>query len=83
MTTTIQNDPVLSQSHAAVMQAYDVAVFLKNLADRAQEMNRLADIGTDIVYESGLVIHAMPFAAGTYDERTPLMHEIRLDGIDL
>ncbi len=98
---------MLSQFHAAIMQAYgdrgervllygsrargqaradpdyDVAVFLNDLSDRAQEMTRLADIGTDILYESGRVIHAMPVPAGAYDDRTPLMHEIRLDGIDL
>jgi predicted nucleotidyltransferase len=62
---------------------YDVAVFLRDLSDRAAEMNRLADISTDILYEAGEVIHAMPFRAGAYHERTPLMHEIRTDGIDL
>jgi len=25
----------------------------------------------------------MPYRAGSYDERTPLMHEIRGEGIDL
>ncbi len=62
---------------------YDVAVFLRDLADRAQAMNRLADIGTDILFEQGAVIHAMPHPAGSYAERSPLMHEIRTDGIDL
>ena len=32
---------------------------------------------------SGEDIQAIPFPAGSYGERTPLMHEIRLDGIDL
>jgi predicted nucleotidyltransferase len=62
---------------------YDVAVFLRNLADRWIEFDRLADIETDIVYDTGHVIHAMPFQAGAYRERTPLMHEIRREGIDL
>jgi hypothetical protein len=48
-----------------------------------QELNRLADLGTDILYESGHVINAMAYRAGAYRERTPLMHEIRLDGVDL
>jgi predicted nucleotidyltransferase len=63
---------------------YDVAVFLKDLSDRPLELNRLADLGTDILYETGEFIHAMPYRAGSYDdERMPLMHEIRTDGIDL
>lgn len=62
---------------------YDVAVFLIDLGDRAVEMNRLADIGTSILYEQGSVVHAMPYGAGAYNDRTPLMHEIRRDGIDL
>lgn len=62
---------------------YDIAVFLRDLADRWHEMDRLADISTDILYDTGEVIHAMPYRAGAYKERTPLMHEIRADGIDL
>jgi predicted nucleotidyltransferase len=62
---------------------YDVAVFLKDLTDRWPELNRLADLSTDILYETGEFIHAMAYRAGSYAERTPLMHEIRSDGIDL
>ena len=63
---------------------YDVAVFLRDLGDRFAEMNRLADLSTDILDETGEFIHAMPYRAGFYnDERMPLMHEIRADGIDL
>jgi predicted nucleotidyltransferase len=62
---------------------YDVAVFLEDLTDRWSELNRLADLSTDILYETGEFIHAMPYRAGSYQERTPLMHEIRTDGIDL
>jgi uncharacterized protein len=62
---------------------YDVAVFLRDLPDRFAEMNRLADVATDILYSEGEFIHAMPYRADTYNERTALMHEIRADGIDL
>ncbi len=63
---------------------YDVAVFLRDMLDRMAEMNRLADLGTVILDETGEFIHAMPYRAGSYnDERMPLMHEIRADGIDL
>ena len=62
---------------------YDVAVFLREMGDRFAEMNRLADLGGQILEETGEFIHAMPYRAGSYDERTPLMHEIRADGVDL
>ena len=62
---------------------YDVAVFLRDMTDRAAEMNRLADLATDILYKEGEFIHAMPYGAGSYNDGTPLMHEIRAEGIDL
>ncbi len=63
---------------------YDIAVFLRDMPDRAVELNRLADLGTDILYDTGALVHAMPYAAGTYDDpRMPLMHEIRREGLDL
>jgi predicted nucleotidyltransferase len=62
---------------------YDVAIFLTDLKDRWQEARRLAAIETDILAETGAFVHAMPYAAGAHRERTPLMHEIRREGIDL
>jgi len=63
---------------------YDIAVFLRDLTNRDAEMNRLADLTTDILYREGQFIHAMPYRAGSYnDDRVPLMHEIRAEGIDL
>jgi len=62
---------------------YDLAVFPKDLTDRWPELDRLADLGTDFLEETGEFIHAMPYRAGSYEDRTPLMHEIRADGIDL
>jgi predicted nucleotidyltransferase len=62
---------------------YDAAVFLRDMPDRAQELNRLANLATDVLYDAGGVVHAMPYRAGAYNERTPLMHEIRGDGVDL
>jgi predicted nucleotidyltransferase len=62
---------------------YDVAVFLRDLSDRWHEINRLAAIETDILSDTGAFIHAMPYREGSYRERTPLMHEIRREGIDL
>ena len=62
---------------------YDVAVFLNELTDRWEEVDRIGEIETDILYEAGAFIHAMPYRAGSYRERIPLMNEIRRDGIDL
>jgi predicted nucleotidyltransferase len=62
---------------------YDVAVFLVGVEDRWAEMDRLTRLSTDILDETGAVINALPFSAGAYRERTPLMHEIRQDGRDL
>lgn len=62
---------------------YDVAVFLRDLSDRPAELNRLADLGTDILNETGEFIHAMPYRAGSYAERTPLMLALRSEGVDL
>ena len=62
---------------------YDVAVFLRGMENHWQEISRLANIGTEILYDQGRFVHAMPYRAGTYADRTPLMHEIRKDGVDL
>jgi uncharacterized protein len=43
----------------------------------------LADLSTEILDEAGEFIHAMPYRASSYEERTPLMHEIRTGGIGL
>jgi hypothetical protein len=59
-----------------------VAVFLKDLADRWDEVDRIADIATDIMDETGALVHAMPYRAETYRDRTPLMHEVRGEGRD-
>ena len=62
---------------------YDVAVFLRGMDDRGPELYRLADLSTDTINETGEFVHAMPYRAGAYNERTPLMLGIRSDGVDL
>jgi|SRR5882724_10771756 len=62
---------------------YDIAVFLEDLTDRWGEFHRLADLRTDILAETGAFLEARPFRAGAYRDRTPLMHELRRDGVDL
>ncbi|MGC1294791.1 MAG: nucleotidyltransferase domain-containing protein [Alloacidobacterium sp.] len=61
---------------------YDIAIFLKDLTDRWREFHRLADLRTDILADTGAFIKARPFRAGAYRQRTPLMDEIRREGID-
>lgn len=62
---------------------YDVAVFLEEPESLWQESGRLATIETEILYDTGTVINALPFSARAYGARTPLMHELRRDGLDL
>ncbi len=64
---------------------YDVAVFLKSLPDfdRWHELDRLAALRVSLIDETGAFFDAKPYAAGAYGESSPLMHEIRRDGLDL
>lgn len=52
---------------------YDIAVFLRDLTDRWQEFARIVPIVTDILYEDAAFVHAIPYRAGAYRERAPLM----------
>lgn len=62
---------------------YDIAVFLKSLPDRWTELDRLADLRVSFLDETGAFFDAKPYPAAAYRERTPLMHEIREEGLDL
>jgi predicted nucleotidyltransferase len=62
---------------------YDVAVFLHRPEGLWAESGRLANIVADILDETGAVVNALPFPAGAIEARTPLMHELRRDGVDL
>jgi uncharacterized protein len=62
---------------------YDVAVFLRDLTDRWQELDRLADLRTDFLEDVGVFIDAKPYAAGAYRDHTILMREIRREGVKL
>lgn len=61
---------------------YDVAVFVRDLDDRWQEVDRIVPVVTDVIDDTGAVIHAMPYRAGSYEDRTSLMREIRREGVD-
>ena len=62
---------------------YDVAVFLRDMTYRFAEMDRLADLGTHLLNETGEFVHPMPYRAGSYDERTSLVLAVCSEGIDL
>ena len=65
---------------------YDVAVFLdgiKNVSDRWAELDRLAALRVRFLGETGVFFDAKAYPRMAYLERSPLMHEIRRDGIDL
>ena len=72
-----------ARGDARVDSDYDVAVFLRDLPDRFAELDRLADLSTEIIAETGEFVHAMPYRIEAYEDRTPLMREIRREGVDL
>jgi predicted nucleotidyltransferase len=62
---------------------YDVAVFIKDPGTLTEELDELASVTTAILLDTGAVISAKPFYAGSYRERTVFMHDLRKDGLDL
>jgi predicted nucleotidyltransferase len=40
---------------------YDIAVFLRDFKERWPEVDRLVAIETDLLYEAGAFVHALPF----------------------
>jgi len=62
---------------------YDIAVFLKEPDSFWRESGRLAAIETDVLYDTGAVINALPFKAGLDREDGALMRELARDGRDL
>jgi predicted nucleotidyltransferase len=62
---------------------YDIAVFLHTMPDRWAELTRLADVRTEFLDETGAFFDAKPYLVAALSDRTPLMHEIRKDGVIL
>lgn len=74
----------LARGDAQSESDYDVAVFLDRPKGLWAESGRLANIAAEILDETGAVVTAPPlFPASAIDARTPLMHELRRDGVDL
>jgi predicted nucleotidyltransferase len=61
----------------------DVAIFFRDLTDRFAEMDRIAGLSAELLDETGELVQAMPYCQNAYEDRTPLMHEIRADGVAL
>ena len=62
---------------------YDIAVFLWELPDRWSELDRMADLRVRFLDETGAFFDARPYASVSYGETSPLMDEIRHDGLRL
>jgi predicted nucleotidyltransferase len=62
---------------------YDLAVFLTKLPDRWAELDRLANLSVGILDDTGAVIDAKPYLASALRDDSPLMWEIRRDGLTL
>ena len=62
---------------------YDVAVFLRALPYVWRERMRLADLRVDFLDETGAFFDTKPYPVAAWQDRTPLMHEIGRDGVDL
>jgi predicted nucleotidyltransferase len=62
---------------------YDVAVFLRDVRPGMADWYRLADLRTRILEAGGPFVEAIPFPSSDYDRRTPIMGEIRRDGVIL
>ena len=72
-----------ARGDARVGSDYDVAVFLTDMPNRWLELDRLAELRVQFLDEAGVFVDAKPYLAGAHDDRTPLMHEIRQDGLRL
>jgi predicted nucleotidyltransferase len=52
-----------ARGDASADSDYDIAVFLEDLSDRWTEADKIAVATTDILQETGDLIHAMPYPA--------------------
>jgi uncharacterized protein len=62
---------------------YDVAIFLHDMPDRWRELDRLSDLRVSFFDETGAFVVALPYVSEALGDGSPLMHEIRRDGLQL
>ncbi len=61
---------------------WDIAIFLTG-EPSSDDLNRLADLGTDLLYETGQFIQPLPLAGRRLEEDSYLLRAIRTEGISL
>lgn len=62
---------------------YDVAIFLRDMDDRWAEFDRIGPELTSMLIRHGAVVEALPFSEARFQELTPLMGEIRREGVEI
>ena len=63
---------------------YDIAIFVKDLGNRWREFKAIAPVTVALLDEHDTAINAMLFPEGHWRHpSSPLMHEVRKDGLDL
>lgn len=62
---------------------YDIAVYFKALPDRWAELDRLADLHVRFLDETGKFFDAKPYLTAALHDTSPLMDEIRREGLEL
>jgi predicted nucleotidyltransferase len=63
---------------------YDVAIFVRHLGNRWREFEAIAPVTLALLDEHDVAVNAILYPAGHWrDPSSPLMHEIRKDGLDL
>lgn len=60
---------------------WDVAVILEGYDGKLDEVYRLADLGHDLLLETGELLALMPFAPEDLSKRTLFMHNLRQEGV--
>ena len=61
---------------------WDIAVFLAG-EPSSDDLNRLSDLGTDLLYETGQFIQPLPIASYRLEEQSHLLRAIRSEGVAL
>lgn len=61
--------------------AYDIAVFFKEIADKSEAFDRLSVLSQELLEIFGAEFHIFPFNTAEYETRSGLMNAIRKGGI--
>ncbi|HEY1244068.1 MAG TPA: nucleotidyltransferase domain-containing protein [Hyphomicrobiaceae bacterium] len=63
---------------------YDVAIFVRDLGNPWREFEAIAPVTLELLDEHDVEVNALLYPAGLWRHpSSPLMHEIRKDGLDL